>query len=34
MDRYNHREIEIFWQKKWEELDIFKAPDDFSEKKY
>jgi len=32
--KYNYSEIEAKWQKKWEELNVFKTDDDTSKEKY
>ena len=34
MDRYNHREVEKNWQKRWDSEKIFEAKEDSSQKKY
>ena len=34
MERYNHRDIEKYWQATWENRETFRASDDFSKDKY
>jgi len=33
-ERYNHKKIEVFWQKKWEENKVFESQRDTNKKKY
>ena len=34
MERYNHRDIEKYWQATWENRETFRASDDYSKDKY